>query len=337
MQSAGTKATKKAEFRRRFSQDLPNDLTVSIPWVRAGVGLTSSGYFFVASILYLVFSSSRHGLNSGYLVLFCLGILLVLSSWTGLLVIAGLKITAHPGEAVAAGSPPFIDLEIKSSTKKYGIEIWTDNDQAFVALDVEKEKTSRIRLHLCPRSRGVFSGPKLVIQTRQPLGLWRIYVRWEPSMTLVVFPTPEAQQTKPHCPGSVSMGPKDESHRLQKGGGATTGGLKPYEEGDTQRNIAWRIYAKTDGSVLATREREFEATAGISEYRLEDAMKAGDLESALQRMTGWVLEADRKGHAFSMKLGGQLLGPSQGPNHLQRCLAAMAGFTDYTKITGQAA
>ena len=49
-----------------------------------------------------------------------------------------------------------------------------------------------------------------------------------------------------------------------------------------------------------------------------------DTEARLSRLCAWVLQADRIGARYGLRLPGREIAPDEGPNHRQRCLEALA-------------
>jgi uncharacterized protein (DUF58 family) len=51
-----------------------------------------------------------------------------------------------------------------------------------------------------------------------------------------------------------------------------------------------------------------------------------DAERQLSRLCAWVLQAERLGLDYGLRLGAVTLGPDQGEAHKQRCLEALARY-----------
>ena len=74
--------------------------------------------------------------------------------------------------------------------------------------------------------------------------------------------------------------------------------------------------------------REYEASAQ-REIEL-DWFTLGPLahEARIRRMTRWVLEAERLGSRWRVRLPGAVIGPGRGPEHRHACLRALALMPD---------
>jgi uncharacterized protein (DUF58 family) len=100
-------------------------------------------------------------------------------------------------------------------------------------------------------------------------------------------------------------------------------GLKAYQPGDSPRRIAWK--ASLRGETFLTKQFAGQAT---EELWLDwDHLPAHlDLEARLSRLTGWVLQADRGGVRYGLRLPARRIAPSSGDKHRLRCLETLARF-----------
>ncbi len=106
-------------------------------------------------------------------------------------------------------------------------------------------------------------------------------------------------------------------------GGEDFAGVRPYQAGDSQKRIAWRLAARSDALAV----KLFETTAGtelVLDYTgLPVALTA---EQRLSRLARWVLLADAAQLRYALRLPGGDAPADQGPAHRERCLQALALF-----------
>jgi uncharacterized protein (DUF58 family) len=97
-------------------------------------------------------------------------------------------------------------------------------------------------------------------------------------------------------------------------------GVRAYRRGDPLRSVVWKKAAKTDE--LVSRDS---GQARRHELWLDLAQAGGaDLERRLSRLAAWVLQADKLGLDYGLRLSGQAIAPANGPAHRRHCLEALA-------------
>ena len=189
-----------------------------------------------------------------------------------------------------------------------------------VWIDIVADGARYVELTLPATQRGRLRCPRVRIETRFPFGLWQAWAYTTPSLTATVYPKPEDDAPPiPLMPGTSSDGT----------GVATSGddfaGVRPYQPGDPQKMIAWKLAARSDDLSV----KLFDAPAG-GELVLDFAALPTllDLEAKLSRLARWVLEADAAQARFGLALPGQLIAPNRGAAHREQCLTALALFRD---------
>ncbi|MCA3147661.1 MAG: DUF58 domain-containing protein, partial [Burkholderiales bacterium] len=98
--------------------------------------------------------------------------------------------------------------------------------------------------------------------------------------------------------------------------------VRPYQQGDSIRRIAWKTVARSDGDLISTKIFE----GGASQDIWLDWSLTGTQNEALRlsRLTAWVLKADELGLDYGLKLPGLEIAPSHGELHRAECLKALA-------------
>jgi uncharacterized protein (DUF58 family) len=158
--------------------------------------------------------------------------------------------------------------------------------------------------------------PRIKIETRFPFGLWRAWAYLIPALDAIVYPRPE--ENAPPLPVTGS-GNGDSAGMASSG--ADFAGVRPYQAGDPQRLIAWRLAARSDDLSV----KQFEA-GGSGDLLLDfHALPATlDAEQRLSRLTRWVLDADAAHLRYGLRLPDATVAAGSGPLHREQCLAALA-------------
>jgi uncharacterized protein (DUF58 family) len=97
-------------------------------------------------------------------------------------------------------------------------------------------------------------------------------------------------------------------------------GLRPFRDGDSPRQVAWKAYAR--GAPLLVKEY----SAMGAELRMFDFSKLDglDTEARLEQLARWVVDADTRGERYGLIVAPHDVEPDSGPQHRHQCLAALA-------------
>ena len=98
--------------------------------------------------------------------------------------------------------------------------------------------------------------------------------------------------------------------------------LRVYRPGDAPKLIAWKALAREQGLLT----KEFSATASSELWLDWDDARAADVEARLSVLTHWVLQAERFGQGYGLRIPGTVIAPARGEAHRTRCLEALALF-----------
>jgi uncharacterized protein (DUF58 family) len=177
--------------------------------------------------------------------------------------------------------------------------------------DVAAGGQQTIHLTLVPPRRGWHGVPTLVVETVFPFGLFRAWTVWRPAGRVLAWPRPE--QPAPPLPTSEGI-PGEEAGRQRSQGGEFDG-VRPWQRGDTMRQVVWKKMARSNE--LVSRET---AGGGRREVWLDwGATMLAGTEPRLERLAAWVLAADRMQLPYGLRVPGVELPPAAGA--LQRVAA----------------
>jgi uncharacterized protein (DUF58 family) len=138
---------------------------------------------------------------------------------------------------------------------------------------------------------------------------------------ILVYPAPEIHPP-PLPPGEPRSGGAV-AQRLTSAG--EFDGVRAYRRGDPLKLVVWKQAAKAQArgsSDLVSRD-----TQQAQRYELWlDFAQTGTLdgEHKLSRLCAWVLQAEKDGVDYGLRLTGLEIKPSQGEGHKRQCLEALA-------------
>jgi uncharacterized protein (DUF58 family) len=278
---------------------------------------TRYGAMFAALLLAMLIGSSNYNNNLGFLLVFLLGGVLLVSSTTTYKNISGIRVKSWKATAVFAGDQAVFDLDIQSpDAEKKSVTFKLGRGSALS--DLPPTGLIRIRLSLPTAGRGILIPGPLTLSTVFPLGLVRAEILLDIDARCPVYPTPfwgEAQGAMP------SAAPPEETNRRHSGT-EDFQGLRTYQPGDPIRQIAWKTLSRGKGLYI----KEFtEPDAEAIELNWR-TVPGRNIEQKLSTICGMILRLHPTRRDYGLQLPGTMLLPARGEAHKHRCLAALAAF-----------
>ena len=276
---------------------------------------TRSGLAFAVTLMLLLVGSVNYALSLGFLLTFLLagvGVVGMLHTYRNLAQITIRWLRPEPVFAGATAAFPLL-LESAEPRPRVGIAVAAAPGSA-QSVDVADGAAS-LQLAVSAPRRGLLHLPRLKLESRYPLGLFRTWSWLKPDAICVVYPTPAATSV-PFVPPAAADG-KGATHSLGDDEFRT---LRQYQAGDSPRRIAWRAYARERG--LLTKQFSGEA-GGDLWLDWADAPESG-IEGKLSRLARWVLDADSQGITYGLRIPGASIAPDRGETHRHACLRTLA-------------
>ena len=308
-------------FRRWWQSRLPLSDTITLTQRNVYILPTRPGFMLGATLLVLLTGSINYQLNLGYLLTFLLAGSGVVGMHVCHATLRGLTMNLLAPEAQFSGSNVTLTVVLSNTrpSTRYGIGLAmldATHDDRWIWTDVPAQAQSTVQVSFKPARRGLHPIPPLTAETRFPLGTFRVWTVWRPAGRVLVYPAPEAYPP-PLPPGEPRAGGMATT-RVQSSG--EFDGVRAYQRGDPLKLVVWKKAAKADE--LVSRDTQ---QAQRYELWLDFAQTGfGDVEQKLSRLTAWVLQAERMGLDYGLRLPGQQLEPGNGATHKWRCLEALA-------------
>ena len=313
----------KERWRRWWSARLPRTDTLELTQRNVYILPTAAGWMLALTLFVLLVASINFQLNLGYLLTFLLagsamvGVHLCHATLRGLT----LRLLSPEPQFLGAAAPLQVQLNSGARTTRYGIGVAVRaGAREWAWTDVPAQGSATVQVAFRPERRGLHGVPTLMLETRYPLGTFRVWALWRPAAQVLVYPRPEtpAPQLPPGEPlAGAGQAP---AHGMGEYDGA-----RAYRRGDPLRLVLWKKAARS----MAT------GTHGLVSRDTQEARRhalwldwsATGLaapEARLSRLTAWVLQADRLGVAYGLRLPGRQIAPDSGAAHRCRCLEALA-------------
>ena len=319
-------------WRRWWLNRQPRRDTLALTHRNLYILPTRAGLMLVLTLLLLLVGSINYQLNLGYLLTFLLAGSAVVSMHVAHNNLRGLQLHLQTSGPVFAGqaAPVTVTLHNPLRRPRYGIGLrWMDmgpsrrpGADTGIWTDVPAGAASTVELACPTQRRGRMALPPLTLETRFPIGAFRVWCWWQPAVTLLVCPAPET----PAPPLPLDAGAAGPDAVMAQGlPGDEFEGIRPYRRGDPLKWVAWKKAAKAaEGAASPWVSREF-STHRSAQLWL-DAARCGvsGTEAQLSRLCAWVLEAEAAGLDYGLRLTGQDITPGHGPQHQRHCLEALA-------------
>ena len=291
---------------------------------------SSVGLSFVVLLVVLFIGSLNYNLSLGFGLTFLLGGCALIDMQMTFRNLAHLALQAGRTRPVVAGEEAQFELMVSNRRKhdRYALRLgFVGKDLPVLeqTVDVPSNSTRIVTLAVRTQQRGWLRAPLVRLYTKFPLGLFFCWAYWSPDARTLVYPRPE--DDAPPLP-SVGITASDGQGAA---GHEDFAGVRPWQAGDSLKQLAWRQIARLSpdaGTALVT--KHFEGGAA-SELCIDFAqLPSGmDLEAKLSRMTRWVLEAEARGQAYALQIGGTRFPAALGPAHQEACLRALALYDEH--------
>lgn len=283
---------------------------------------TRAGLAFAATLTVMLLASINYQLNLGYVLTFLLAGSGLTSMHLTHRTLRGLSLRLKAPAPVFAGEPAALEVVVHSAGRvSHGVGLRVERPvgtrhAAPAWVDVPAQGQASAHLSFVPEQRGWHAVPTLRAETRYPFGLFRAWTLWRPAARVLAYPAPE--RPAPPLPAARATGADTVTGRVAEGGEFE--GVRSYQRGDALRRIVWKKAARTGDLVT----RDSRASTQQQLWLDLRELPAADPEARLSRLAAWVLEADRAGLAYGLRLPGWELPPAHGEAHRREALQALA-------------
>jgi uncharacterized protein (DUF58 family) len=277
---------------------------------------TRNGLVFSALLVGLLIASSNYNVSLGYLFTFLMagvGMAGLFHSQRNLL---GLILQPLPVVPVFAGETACFKLHLDNpDTRLHGALRWTKGPHMGSEADVPARSGVELELDLSQPRRGYHRVGPFTLASTWPLGFFRCWTVFALDWGVLVYPRPAPNP----LPLPVSSG-QGQGKSLDRSGEEEFSGLRGYQPGDALKRIAWKNMAR--GQPPQT--KQFADLQGDALWLDWAAIPEQETEARLSRLTRWVLDAERTGRAWGLRMPGKTLTPGRGDDHLKQALETLA-------------
>ena len=300
-----------------FRASTPETPPVTLVQRRIFILPTKQGYFFAIVVALLLVFSINYALSLGFMLTFLLGSMAgvaMLHTWRNL---AHLRLRPGRCDPVFAGETAHFSVTLETpSQTRFAIGVRRKGDEAVFA-NVGAGEIAVISMPVVAARRGLLRCGRLEVFTRFPVSLFHAWSYVDFDLAVVVYPKPD---TGGGTPPAQSRSASEEG--IPIAGDEEFNMLRAYRAGDAPKLIAWKALAREQGLLT----KEFSAMASSELWLDWDEVHSGDVEMRLSILCHWVLQAERFGQGYGLRLPGTSIRPARGEQHRTRCLEALALF-----------
>jgi len=289
-----------------------------LPLIYPTVGF--AGLLFVLAAMWYAASSQNSA--AVYLLLFALTAVFLVSIPHTLINLAGVTIALESVQPAFVGQEVSLPVEIMNGSRvtRHGIELaLSSSSRRRRRIDyIPANKAARVTLRFPAQQRGEHKVGTLCLTSIYPLGFIRFLKRFASSQSYIVYPNPSGAVKLP----ATSVRRTDSRPITDFGEGDDFAGVRDYVPGESQRHIDWKAVAR--GQPLVTKQFAAEAEGVV--HLDFSALRFADVEERLSQLALWVIEAERAGRPYGVRLPGTEIPPAVGQLHFHECLRALSLF-----------
>lgn len=280
---------------------------------------SKAGFGFAVLLLAMLTGAINYSLSLGHALVFLLagiGLTGMIHTFRNL---HGLGIACARCEPVFAGQIAHFPLLIDNPSTRPRPALVLEAAPTFpVSFALAELGQQRVMVPVPTAQRGWLALPRTRLSTRYPLGLFTAWAYLAPASRCLVYPEPR-------------FSPLPENYSSVSGGGIQGeqgqedfAGFRERQTADSLRHVAWKVDARL-GEQLPLYVKTF-AGGGQSEQVLDwrQTDPNTDRELRLGQLTGWVIQANKQGLRYTLRVGGRQIGPDSGSAHLKHCLEVLA-------------
>jgi uncharacterized protein (DUF58 family) len=276
---------------------------------------TRFGLIFGVFLLAMLIGSINYSLSLGYVLTFLLGGIALIGILHTYKNLDGLKAAAAGASPAFAGQAAAFHFAFESPHPRFSLAI-SQGKSVPILFDVEGNE--HISVNVPTLQRGRLRPGRFTLSTVYPLGLFRAWSYLQFQHAAIVYPEPAGMPLETAAVGKAgsSLQPS------QREGSEDFAGLRNWHPGDSPRQVAWKVAARSE--VLSTKRfSDIEGGTVLLDWK---TLAGLDTEARLSQLTRWVLDAEQAGLRYALLIPGTSIQTGSGALHQRQCLEALALF-----------
>lgn len=305
-------------FKAWLNRRIPSQREVVLDQRRIFIFPSRLGLLFLFVLLLVLVAAINFENSMAFALAFWLGAAFVIVIHHTYANMSGVRISARSAEPVFCAEQAQFVFVLSAKHKRkhhHSIALGWNSDEVHVC-DFSSDP-HEVRLSLTAKKRGVFTAPRVFLQTHYPMGIIRAWSWVAIDTSCLVYPKPIENEYPANHQSSGDSVSDDETAGMDE-----YHSTRDYQEGDHLSHVSWKRLAK--GQKAQTKL----FTSAVQETQWLDWQDFGvlDTERKLSYLCYWVLEYDKKRIAYGLRLPNMELPPAYGPEHKTAALEALARY-----------
>lgn len=300
----------------------PARLPVVLTRHRVYIFPTRQGLVFLLVLIAMLAGSVNYNNNLGFLLVFLLGAMALVSmihTWRNLL---GLHIPAFSAAPVFAGENALFCLLLRSPDAPRKAVSVSVGKHPPACKDIPLNRDETFAVAVPTVQRGVLRPGWFTVSTVYPTGLFCAWVVLDSDIGITVYPAPAAGPEA--LRGGAGGGDGDRNGQGYDDPGDFRG-LKSYQPGDSFQHIAWKALSRGQGVYIKDFSGDKSRSAPVFDFA---ELHEESTEMRLSRLSAMIVRASRAKIRYGLALPGKVIEPASGSDHRHRCLKALALFEE---------
>jgi uncharacterized protein (DUF58 family) len=267
----------------------------------------------------MCYAGASQNNGAAYLLCFLLTGLAIVSTAHTWANVSGLKLSTGPIPATFAGEELLVPVMVtaRKGRTHFGICLGAPGANPTAPAIIGSDSPVRLEVRVPTRKRGRFQSVRLKVTSDYPLGFATALQRVALAQEYYVYPTPRGDMPLPR-----TLAPTRHPREGTRHEGDDFGGVRMWQQGESQRHIDWKAAARND--VLQIKQW----TGEMDEIMRFDWSMLGalDPEGRLSQLCKWIVIAERGYETYELRLPGKTISAARGDKHYHECLRALALF-----------
>lgn len=305
---------------------------------------TRAGWSFAVVFVVLLLASINEQVNLGYALSFLLGGASMAALYQTHGNLHGVNLRLLTLRSVHAGQVLRVGITLSNKHRKlgrYGLQITagpkapegtTEGPGTPQHAELSPGSDFTVEVDVATHQRGWLTLPRITIDTRFPLGLFRAWAYWLPQTRVLIWPALDVHA--PALPHEHRVVASEQANRPTSVSAEMPEGLRDYRRGDPLRWIAWKKSSRTlaSGTGLVSREPAHGHSPDLwLDFEQSHGMVGLNPEARLSRLASWLIQAEQQagaqGPVYGLRLPGLTVACGAGPHHLRHCLDTLATWS----------
>lgn len=277
---------------------------------------TRMGMLYTSLLLVMLLGATNYSNSMAFSLTFLLaGLGLVCMHHTHRNLV-NLRVSAKHAEPVFVGDRALFPVVVHNPSRIPRFAVAVARRAATEGVDIAPNEDGQLIVGAPAVRRGRLHAPRFAIDTAFPLGLFHAWAWVELDSSCLVYPKPDENTAKPvHGHGASAAA-------AQRQGDEDFHSLRAYRRGDPIHRIHWKSAARSNTPMI----KQFSTPVGNALWLDWDQLPDLTVEARLSRLCRWVLQAERGGQTYGLRVPGGVVEPGSGVTHKLQCLETLALF-----------